>query len=49
MDVVSCQVTAIPIATWKTFRKLCIEEGVSVNHKVKMLIEAEVARQAGEE
>ncbi len=49
MDVVSCQVTAIPIAIWKTFRKLCIEEGVPVNHKVKMLIEAEVIRQVSGE
>jgi hypothetical protein len=49
MDFVSCQVTSIPIATWKKFRKLCIEESMSVNQKVTMLIEAEVARQAGGE
>jgi hypothetical protein len=49
MDVVSCQVSSIPVATWKKFRKICIEEGVSINQKMKMLIEAEVARQASEE
>ncbi len=45
----SCQVNSIPIATWKLFRKLCIEEGVSANRKMLRLIEAEVSRHEGAE
>jgi hypothetical protein len=34
---------------WAKFRQQCIQEGLSANRKVKMLIEAEVARHASEE
>ena len=40
----SCQVTGMNKEMWAKFRQQCIQEGLSANRKVKMLIEAEVAR-----
>lgn len=38
----SCQITGIPYETWRAFRHMCLEEGISANRKLLQLIEAEV-------
>jgi hypothetical protein len=38
----SCQITGIPNETWRAFRRMCLEEGISANRKLLQLIEAEV-------
>jgi hypothetical protein len=43
----SCQVTKIPLITWKVFRKQCIEAEVSCNKRLLQLIEADVATEQG--
>lgn len=45
----SVQVTGIASDIWKAFRRLCLEEGISANHKLRQLIEAQVALAEGEE
>lgn len=44
MATTSCQITGLRKDLWIEFRQQCIREGISLNKKVKMLIEAEVAR-----
>ena len=43
----SCQITDIPSDTWRAFRFLCLEEGVSANKKLRQLIEARVEMAGG--
>ena len=38
----SCQITGIPSETWRAFRRLCLEEGISANRKLVQVIEAMV-------
>ena len=38
----SCQITGIPDQTWRAFRRICLDEGVSANRKLRELIEIEV-------
>ena len=42
MEMTSCQITGIPKDKWVRFRQKCLLEGVSVNQKVRRMIEAEV-------
>jgi hypothetical protein len=38
----SCQITGIKNETWRAFRLICLEEGISANRKLRQLIEAQV-------
>ena len=38
----SCQITGIPSEVWRTFRRLCLDEGISANRKLLQVIEAMV-------
>jgi len=38
----SCQITGIPKEVWRSFRRLCLEEGISANRKLVQVIEAMV-------
>jgi hypothetical protein len=51
MEVVmsSVQVTGIASEIWKAFRRLCLEEGISANQKLRQLIESQVALASGKE
>jgi hypothetical protein len=42
MEMTSCQITGICRETWIKFRQRCIGERVSVNQKIRGMIEAEV-------
>ncbi len=39
----SYQITDIPKETWRAFRRICLEESISANRKLRELIEVEVA------
>jgi len=43
----SCQITGIPDQTWRAFRRLCLDENISANRKIRELIEAEVLAGGG--
>jgi hypothetical protein len=38
----SYQITGISNETWRAFRRMCLEEGISANRKLLQIIEAEV-------
>ena len=38
----SYQITGISNETWRAFRRICLEEGISANRKLRELVEAEV-------
>jgi hypothetical protein len=38
----STQITGIPSNTWLAFRRICLEEGISANQKLRQLIESQV-------
>lgn len=40
----SCQITGIQDDVWREFRRICLEENISANRKLRELIQAEVAR-----
>jgi hypothetical protein len=40
----SCQITGISDETWRAFRRICLDEGISANRKLREIIEAEVAK-----
>jgi hypothetical protein len=42
--VSSYQITGIPQDVWKAFRRMCLEESISANRKLRELIQAEVAQ-----
>jgi hypothetical protein len=43
----SYQITGISNETWRAFRRICLEEGISANRKLRELVEAEVAMEEG--
>ena len=45
----SCQITGIPQEVWLAFRRMCLEQNISANRKIRELIEAQVALADGEE
>lgn len=42
VDMSSCQITGIPSDVWRAFRRICLEEGISANRKLRELIEAQM-------
>jgi ribosomal protein S21 len=44
----SCQITGISDETWRAFRRICLDEGISANRKLREIIEAEVTQRGTE-